>query len=62
MFAPVYVMFTKADLITGFTEFFSSSDKHEYDRVWAPPCPTNPTTSVTSSRSSTRTSRNSTKG
>ncbi|MBU69757.1 MAG: type VI secretion system membrane subunit TssM [Cupriavidus sp.] len=37
--APVYVMFTKADLITGFTEFFSDSDKHERDRVWGATLP-----------------------
>ncbi|OXH86828.1 type VI secretion protein VasK, partial [Burkholderia multivorans] len=42
VFAPVYVMFTKADLITGFTEFFSSSDKHEYDRVWGASLPYEP--------------------
>ncbi|KWC34449.1 type VI secretion protein VasK [Burkholderia ubonensis] len=42
VFAPVYVMFTKADLITGFTEFFSSSDKHEYDRVWGATLPYEP--------------------
>ncbi|WP_233832532.1 type VI secretion system membrane subunit TssM [Paraburkholderia sp. ZP32-5] len=34
VFAPVYVMFTKADLIPGFTEFFSGSDRREFDRVW----------------------------
>ncbi|SOF01559.1 type VI secretion system protein ImpL [Burkholderia sp. OK233] len=42
VFAPVYVMFTKADLITGFTEFFSGSDRHEYDRVWGATLPYEP--------------------
>ncbi|RQH09902.1 type VI secretion system membrane subunit TssM [Paraburkholderia dinghuensis] len=39
VFAPVYVMFTKADLITGFSEFFSSSERQEYDRVWGATLP-----------------------
>jgi len=34
IFAPVYVMFTKADRITGFADFFGESDKMERDRVW----------------------------
>jgi len=34
VFAPVYVMFTKADLITGFSEFFQDVDWNERDRVW----------------------------
>ncbi|WP_133645297.1 type VI secretion system membrane subunit TssM [Paraburkholderia flava] len=42
VFAPVYVMFTKADLITGFTEFFSGSDRQEYDRVWGATLPYEP--------------------
>jgi type VI secretion system protein ImpL len=42
VFAPVYVMFTKADLITGFTEFFSGSEKQEYDRVWGATLPYEP--------------------
>ncbi|MBY4897541.1 type VI secretion system membrane subunit TssM [Cupriavidus sp. AU9028] len=42
VFAPVYVMFTKADLITGFTEFFGDSDKHERDRVWGATLPFEP--------------------
>ncbi|MEX3943767.1 type VI secretion system membrane subunit TssM [Paraburkholderia sp. BR10937] len=42
VFAPVYVMFTKADLITGFTEFFSSNDRQEYDRVWGATLPYEP--------------------
>lgn len=34
VFAPVYVMFTKADLISGFVEFFKDSDALERERVW----------------------------
>ncbi|HEX7685211.1 MAG TPA: type VI secretion system membrane subunit TssM [Trinickia sp.] len=39
VFAPVYVMFTKADLITGFAEFFCGGERHEYDRVWGATLP-----------------------
>jgi len=39
VFAPVYVMFTKADLITGFAEFFGGGERHEYDRVWGATLP-----------------------
>ncbi|CAG9197743.1 type VI secretion system membrane subunit TssM [Paraburkholderia caribensis] len=42
VFAPVYVMFTKADLITGFTEFFSGGERHEYDRAWGATLPYQP--------------------
>ncbi|MDE1138662.1 type VI secretion system membrane subunit TssM [Paraburkholderia tropica] len=42
VFAPVYVMFTKVDLITGFTEFFSGSERNEYDRVWGATLPYEP--------------------
>ena len=42
VFAPVYVMFTKTDLITGFTEFFSGGERHEYDRVWGATLPYEP--------------------
>nr|WP_256476419.1 type VI secretion system membrane subunit TssM [Siccirubricoccus soli] len=31
---PVYVMFTKADLIAGFVEFFDSMGKDEREQVW----------------------------
>ncbi|AKN67329.1 type VI secretion system membrane subunit TssM [Herbaspirillum seropedicae] len=34
VFAPVYVVFTKTDLITGFNEFFLDSERGERDRVW----------------------------
>jgi type VI secretion system protein ImpL len=32
--APVYVVFTKADLIAGFSDFFHDADRAERDRVW----------------------------
>jgi type VI secretion system protein ImpL len=31
---PVYVMFTKCDLVQGFTEFFDELNSSERDRVW----------------------------
>ena len=31
---PVYVLFTKADLIAGFTEFFDNMGKEEREQVW----------------------------
>ena len=31
---PIYLVFTKADLIAGFSEFFGDSDKGERNRVW----------------------------
>ena len=34
VFAPVYVVFTKADLIAGFAEFLEDSDRSERDKVW----------------------------
>jgi type VI secretion system protein ImpL len=37
--APVYVMFTKADLITGFNEFFQDTERGERDRVWGATLP-----------------------
>lgn len=39
VFAPVYVIFTKADLIAGFAEFFADSDAHERNRVWGASLP-----------------------
>ncbi|KAF1022028.1 MAG: hypothetical protein GAK30_01368 [Paracidovorax wautersii] len=42
IFAPVYVMFTKADLITGFAKFFGESEKLERDRVWGATLPYEP--------------------
>ena len=37
--APVYVVFTKADLITGFNEFFQDAERGERDRVWGATLP-----------------------
>jgi type VI secretion system protein ImpL len=37
--APVYVVFTKADLITGFIEFFQDAERGERDRVWGATLP-----------------------
>lgn len=34
VFAPVYLMFTKADLIAGFAEYFEDRDPAERERVW----------------------------
>jgi type VI secretion system protein ImpL len=39
VFAPVYVMFTKADLIAGFVEFFEDQDPQERDKVWGATLP-----------------------
>ncbi|CAN5779674.1 type VI secretion system membrane subunit TssM [soil metagenome] len=39
VFAPVYVVFTKADLIAGFNEFFLDTDRTEKDRVWGATLP-----------------------
>ncbi|MFZ6674180.1 type VI secretion system membrane subunit TssM [Undibacterium sp. Xuan67W] len=41
VFAPVYVVFTKADLIAGFSEFFLDSERAERDRVWGATLPYN---------------------
>lgn len=39
VFAPVYLLFTKADLIVGFAEFFEDNERHERDRVWGATLP-----------------------
>ncbi len=39
IFAPVYLVFTKADLISGFTDFFQETDQSERDRVWGATLP-----------------------
>lgn len=39
VFAPVYVVFTKADLIAGFAEFFEDRDPAERERVWGATLP-----------------------
>jgi type VI secretion system protein ImpL len=42
VFAPVYVVFTKADLISGFAEFFEDRDRDERERVWGATLPYDP--------------------
>jgi type VI secretion system protein ImpL len=39
VFAPVYVVFTKTDLIAGFGEFFAQSERGERERVWGATMP-----------------------
>ena len=39
VFAPVYIVFTKADLIAGFSEFFLDTERSEKDRVWGATLP-----------------------
>jgi type VI secretion system protein ImpL len=39
VFAPVYVLFTKVDLIPGFHDFFLDLDWNERDRVWGATMP-----------------------
>jgi type VI secretion system protein ImpL len=39
VFAPVYVVFTKADLISGFVDFFEDRDRDERDKVWGATLP-----------------------
>jgi type VI secretion system protein ImpL len=39
IFAPVYIVFTKADLIAGFAEFFEDNERNERDRVWGATLP-----------------------
>lgn len=41
IFAPVYVLFTKADLINGFNEFFIDTEREEKERVWGATLPYN---------------------
>ncbi|MBK1615930.1 hypothetical protein CKO44_20975 [Rubrivivax gelatinosus] len=40
--APVYVLFTKADLLPGFDAFFADSDGTERERVWGATLPYRP--------------------
>ena len=42
VFAPVYVVFTKADLISGFVEFFEDQDPKEREKVWGATLPYQP--------------------
>ena len=39
IFAPVYVVFTKADLVSGFCEFFDDREPAERERVWGATLP-----------------------
>lgn len=39
LFAPVYVVFSKVDLIAGFVDFFEDSDADERSRVWGATLP-----------------------
>lgn len=39
IFAPVYVLFTKADLIPGFQAFFDTCDERERGKVWGATLP-----------------------
>lgn len=45
IFAPVYLVFSKMDLIAGFTEFFDCYDQDEFDQVWGATLPYNPDSS-----------------
>jgi type VI secretion system protein ImpL len=42
VFAPVYVVFTKADLIAGFGDFFAQAERTERERVWGATMPYKP--------------------
>ncbi|WP_300756562.1 type VI secretion system membrane subunit TssM [Janthinobacterium sp.] len=39
VFAPLYIVFTKADLIAGFTEFFADAERSERERAWGATMP-----------------------
>ena len=39
VYAPVYVLFTKVDLIAGFSDFFSRCERSERERVWGATMP-----------------------
>jgi type VI secretion system protein ImpL len=39
VFAPVYVMFTKADLVAGFADFFKDAETAERERPWGATMP-----------------------
>jgi type VI secretion system protein ImpL len=39
VFAPVYLVFTKVDLVAGFVEFFADRDANERDHVWGATLP-----------------------
>ncbi len=42
IYAPVYILFTKVDLIAGFVDFFADADKFESERVWGSTLAYNP--------------------
>lgn len=42
VFAPVYLVFTKMDLVAGFVEFFADRDSDERDKVWGATLPYKP--------------------
>ncbi|MFH7766973.1 type VI secretion system membrane subunit TssM [Acinetobacter sp. BSP-28] len=42
VFAPVYLVFSKMDLIAGFTEFFDCYEVSEFDQVWGATLPYDP--------------------
>jgi type VI secretion system protein ImpL len=46
VFAPVYVVFTKTDLVSGFAEFFEDRDRDERERVWGATLPYDPAQKV----------------
>ncbi|WP_374432726.1 type VI secretion system membrane subunit TssM [Inhella sp.] len=39
VFAPVYLVFTKVDLVAGFVEFFADRDAAERDKIWGATLP-----------------------
>ena len=45
IFAPVYLVFSKMDLIAGFTEFFDCYEQEEFDQVWGATLPYEPDSS-----------------
>lgn len=46
VFAPVYLVFTKTDLVSGFVEFFEDRDRDERASVWGATLPYDPTAKV----------------
>lgn len=44
--APVYVVFTKVDLINGFHDFFNTLDPHEREKVWGATFAFNPQSGI----------------
>jgi type VI secretion system protein ImpL len=42
VFAPVYLVFTKTDLVSGFVEFFEDRDRDEREKVWGATLPYDP--------------------